>query len=95
MEVDAGAGVGGEFALEEMRDAHAEFRHFQAALDVAARVGEGFAVLAGEQFGEVGDVAVEQVHEFHQHAGAALGVGRGPRGLGVAGVFDCRAHFRL
>ena len=52
--VDARAGVLGELALEQMRDADGELDHFEAALDVAARVGDGLAVLAGQQLGEFG-----------------------------------------
>ena len=36
----------------QMRDAGAELDHLDAALDVALGVGDGLAVLAGEQFGE-------------------------------------------
>jgi hypothetical protein len=35
-----------------MRRADAEFDHLEAALDVALGVGNGLAMLAGEQFGQ-------------------------------------------
>ena len=53
IEVDAGAGAFGVFALQQMRDAAGELDHLEAALDVALGVGEGLAVLGGQQPGEV------------------------------------------
>ena len=50
--VDAGAGAFGELALHQVRNAGAELHHLDAALDVALGVGDGLAVLAGQQFGE-------------------------------------------
>ena len=44
--VDAGAGAVGELALQQMRNAAGELGDFEAALDVAVRVGDGLAVLA-------------------------------------------------
>src|SRR5262249_24312380 len=50
--VDAGAGVVRELALEQMRNARGELHDLQAALDVAERVGDGLAVLGGQQPGQ-------------------------------------------
>ena len=49
IDVDAGAGAFGVFALQQMRDAAGELDHFQAALDVAFGVGDHLAMLGGEQ----------------------------------------------
>ena len=57
IEVDAGAGALGELALEQMRDAAGELDHFEAALDVALGVGDGLAVLGGEELGEAVELA--------------------------------------
>ena len=78
-----------------MRDAAGEFHHFNAALDVALGVENGLAMLAGENLGELVVIALQQLQEFHQHAGAALGIGGGPGGLGGAGVLHRRAHLGL
>ena len=52
IDVDAGAGAVGVFALHQMGDAEREFDHFDAALDVALGVGDRLAVLAGQNVGE-------------------------------------------
>ena len=49
IEVDAGAGAFGVFALQQMRNAAGELDHFEAALDVALGVGEGLAVLGRQK----------------------------------------------
>ncbi len=54
--VDAGAGALGVLALDQVRDADGELDDLDAALDVALGVGDGLAVLDGEQFGELVDV---------------------------------------
>ena len=46
------------------------------------RIGNGLAMLARQQCGQRVHVAIDQFDEFHQHAGAALRIGRGPGGLG-------------
>ena len=53
IEIDAGAGAVAELALHQVRDAAGELDHLEPALDVALGVGEGLAVLGGEQPGEV------------------------------------------
>ena len=104
IEIDAGAGAVGIFALHQMRDAEREFDHFDAALDVALGVGDRLAVLARENVGEFVVVPGDEIEELHQHAGAALRIGRRPgrlrgfgvldRGadLGLGGERDMRAH---
>ena len=52
VDVDAGAGALGVLALQQVRDADGELDDLEAALDVALGVGDGLAVLAGEQFGQ-------------------------------------------
>ena len=87
-----------------MRNAEREFDHFDAALDVAPRVGDRLAVLARQGLGHLVVVLGDEVDELHQHAGAALRIDRRPgrlRGLGVldrganlglGGERDMRAH---
>ena len=92
IDVDAGAGAVGIFALHQMRRAEAEFEHLDAALNVALGVGDRLAVLAGENVGEFVGVLDDQLVEFHQHAGAALRIGRRPGRLRRLGVLDRGAH---
>jgi hypothetical protein len=77
------------FALQRVRDAAGIFDHFEAALDVAAGVGDDLAVLGGEQQGELLDVAFDQLLEFEHDPGATLRIGRGPGRKGVARGGDC------
>ena len=78
-----------------MRNAAGEFDHFEAALDVALGVGNGLAVLARQQVGELVVVALRQFEELHHDAGAALRVGGAPLDLGGLGVLDRGAQFGL
>ena len=93
IDVDAGAGAVGELALHHVRRADADFDHFEAALDVALGVGDGLAVLARQDFGQLVIVAVGEFEELHQHAHAALRVGRRPFRLRRLGVLDRGAQF--
>ena len=73
-----------------MRDAAGELDHFEPALDVALGVGEGLAVLGGEQPRQIVILALDQLQKFEHDAGAALRIGRGParkRGLGIGDRF--------
>ncbi len=76
-----------------MRDADGEFHHLQAALHVAARIGNGLAMLGGEQVRQFVDVAVDQIDEAHHYAGAALRVCGRPGRLSGLGVGDGSVHF--
>ncbi len=78
IEVDAGTGAFGVFALQQMRNAAGEFDHLEAALDVALGVGERLAVLGREQLGERLHLLLRQVEELEHHARAALRIGGGP-----------------
>jgi hypothetical protein len=69
-----------------MRDAAGELHHFDATLDVTARVGNGLAVLGGEQLGEIVVFLLDQLKELEHHAGAALRIGRSPGRLGRLGI---------
>src|SRR3546814_18388063 len=71
-----------------MGDAAGEFDDFQAALDVALRVGQHLAMFGGEQQGQFVHILFDQFLEAEHDAGAALGVGRGPFGLGGKGGVD-------
>ena len=75
-----------------------------AALDVALGVGEGLAVLGGEQPREVVVFGLDQLEKLEHHARAALRIGRGPAregglrvrdrlfDLGLAGERDLGLH---
>ena len=52
-----------------MRDAGRELDHLDPARDRAFGVGQGLAVLLGDDLGEVLLVRLEQLAEAHQHAG--------------------------
>lgn len=88
VDVDAGAGGVGELALEQVRDAGGELDHLEAALDVALGVGDGLAVLGGQQPGQVLHVVLHELQELHQHPGALLRVERRPFLLRLDGVRD-------
>jgi hypothetical protein len=60
--------------------------NIQAALNIAARIGEGLAVFARQQFRQVVELALRQFEEAEQNASAALRVGGGPSRL------RCRGH---
>ena len=94
IDVDAGAGAVGEFALHHVRRADAYLDHFEAALNVALGVGDCLAMFAGKDLGEFVILAVHQFEELHQHAHAALRIGRRPGRLGRLGVFDGGAQSR-
>ena len=53
IEVDAGAGAVGIFALHQMRHAERELDHLDAALNVALGVGDRLAMLARQNVGEL------------------------------------------
>ena len=105
VEVDAGAGALAVFALDQMRDAAGEFDHFEAALDVAFGVGEGLAVLGGEQPRQRVEFLLHQFEELEHDARAPLRIGRRPGrlrrfgdgngvlDLGMLGEGDLGLHF--
>ena len=86
--VDVRAGAFGELALGEMRNADDEFADFEAADDIALGVLDRLAMLAREHFGQLVHVLVQELHELHEDAGAALRVGRRPFRLRRLGVVD-------
>ena len=75
-----------------MRNAAGEFDHLEPALDVAARVGQGFAVLRGQQLGEAVVFLLHQLEKLEHHASAPLRIGGRPgrlrRFCDRNGVFD-------
>jgi hypothetical protein len=95
IDVDAGAGAFGIFALHQMRNAAGEFDHFEAALDVALGVGNGLAVLARQEIGELVVVALRQFKELHHHPRPALRIGCTPFGLRGFGILDRGAKLGL
>ena len=78
-----------------MRNAAGEFDDLKPALDIALGVGNGFAVFARQQFGELVVIALRQFEELHHDACAALRIGVGPLDLGVPGVLDGGANLGL
>ncbi len=69
--------------MSRLRDAAGELDDFQAAADLALRVGEDLAVLGGDQLGEVVHVGGDEFTELEQHSGA---LGQGNIAPGVGGV---------
>jgi hypothetical protein len=63
-----------------MRDATRKLDHFKPALDVALRVGDDFAVLRREQFGQLLHVRFHEPLELEHHARATLRVRAAPAG---------------
>jgi hypothetical protein len=76
--VDAAADAVRMLALEQLRDAAGEFDDFKTALHLAQRVGQGLAVLGGEQAGDVVRVAFDEFAELEHDAGAPLRRRRAP-----------------
>ncbi len=95
IKIDAGPGAFGVFALQQMRNAAGELHHFEPALDVAARVGQGLAVLGGEQLGEAVIFLLNQLEKLEHYAGAALRIGRRPSRLRGLRVGDGRLDLGL
>jgi hypothetical protein len=87
--VDAAADLLGELALHQMRDAAGELDDLQAAGDLALGIGQGLAVLGGDQPRQRVAVAFQQLAEFEQHARAGERRGRGPAGKRRGGGSDC------
>jgi hypothetical protein len=76
--VDAAADAVRMLALEQLRDAAGEFDDLQPALHFAQRIGQGLAVLGGDQRGDVPGVLLHQIAEGEHHPGAALRRRRAP-----------------
>src|SRR3546814_9365307 len=74
IDVDAGAGTDGIFALQHMRRGAGEFDDVEPALDVAARVGDHLAMLGGQHLRELIHIGFDEALEFEHHARAALRV---------------------
>ena len=85
VEVDAGPGALGVFALEQVRNAAGGFLdHFEAALHVALGVGEGLRPCSEESSrAREFELLLRQFEEFHHHARAPLRVRGRPGGLAV------------
>ena len=71
-----------------MRNAAGKLHHFEPALNVAARVRNGLAVLGREQFGEAVVFLLHEFEKLEHHAGAPLGIGRRPARLRRLGIGD-------
>ena len=95
VDVDAGTGAFGVFALHQVRNADSKLDDLKAALNVALGVGNGLAVLARQNVGELVVVALREFEELHHHARPALRIGRGPLRLSSARILDGAAQFRL
>ena len=93
VDVDARPRALRKLTLDQVRDAAGEFDDFEAALDIALRVGDHLAVFGRQQLGEAFEVALDERLESEQHARAALRVGRRPRRLRGGGVGDGGIEF--
>ena len=69
IDVDAGAGAFGVFALQQMRNAAGEFDHFEPALDVALGVGKVLPCSRRQQLGEAVIVASAPVRGISSSRG--------------------------
>ena len=78
-----------------MRHATGKFGHFNAALQIAQRIGNGLAVFHGNQGRQFLLVLGSELEEFHHHAGAELGVLGRPGGLRRLGIFNGGAKLGL
>ena len=65
------------------------------ANDVALGILDGLAVLARQHLSQFVHVLIQELNEFHEHAGAALRVGGSPFRLGSLGVLNGCVHFRV
>ncbi len=81
IDVDAGTCAVGIFALQRLRNAASIFDDFKAALDVALRIGDDLAMLAGKELRQLLHVRLDQFLELEHDPGATLRVGGGPGGL--------------
>ncbi len=93
--IDARACTIGEFTLQHLWGADAEFDHFQPTLNIALGIGNRLAVFFREQSGEAVIFGVDEFEEAHHHAGAALRIGGCPCWLRFFGVFNGGANFGL
>ena len=78
-----------------MGHATGKFGDFNAALQIAQRIGNGLAVFHGNEGGQFFLVLGGELQKFHHHAGAELGVLGGPGGLCRLGIFDGGAELGL
>ena len=78
----------GVFALEQVRDAARELDDLEPALHLAFRIGQHLAVFAGDDRGQLGLVAIEQLAESVEDAGAAQRRRRCPCGKGGRSRID-------
>ncbi len=85
VDVDAGAGAFGVFALQGVRNSAREFNDFQASLDIPLAVGQHLAVLGGEQARQLFHPGFDQPLELEHHPRPALRIERGPGRLGFGG----------
>ena len=76
-----------------MRDAAGEFDDFQAALHVAARIGQHLAMLVGEHAGQLVHVLLDQRFEIEHHARAALRIDGRPFGKHLQRGVHGLSHF--
>jgi len=67
----------------------------EPALDVALGVGDGLAVLGGQQLGEAVEFLLHELEELEQGARAPLRVGRGPGRLRRLRIGDGLLHLRF
>ena len=95
VDVDAGTGAFGVFALHQVGNADSKLDDLKAALNVALGVGNGLAVLARQNVGELVVVALRQFEELHHHARPALRIGCGPLRLSSTRILDGGAQLRL
>jgi hypothetical protein len=92
VEIDTGPGTFRIFALHQLRDAASKFDDLKPALDIAASIADGLAMLAREQVGELVIFLLDQLHELEHYAGATLRIGRRPGRLRGLRILDRGTH---
>jgi len=75
-----------------MGNAAGELHHVEAALDVAAGIGQHLAVLGREPLRQLLGARLDQAAELEQHPGATLRIERRPRALGAGRRGDRGIH---
>ena len=90
IDINAGPGVLGVLALQQMRYAGCKFAHFDAALNIAMAVGNGLAVFCRQHLGKLFLFGIHQVDEFGHDARTPLRICCRPCRLGSPGIGNSR-----
>src|SRR3546814_20650695 len=81
--VEAGAELFGKLAFQHLRDTASELDDLEAADQLALGVGEHLAMLGGDHRRQTVEIALDEVAEAEERAGADMRRGRRPDRKGV------------